>query len=445
MNRDRAARRLRRRRAATARAAAGGVAWAPARCGCTPTTRSRPRPAAMCRAAAAPPSASPAWSRAAASAASPSATASAAASLLEAEVVTADGAGAHRQCLHQSRPVLGAEGRRRRQPRRRHAAHAAHARAARSCSARRSARSRRSSDAAFRRLIERFVAFYRESLFNPHWGEQVALAAGQRAARSRWCSRASTRAQARGGVAAVPRLGARATGRRLHARCSRRSFSHVPARAFVGRRRSSSRTRRRSCCRRPARRLGDQRLLARRPRARPAGSCTATSRRGCRRRCCSRRGAAACRRAVRRARRHWGVALHFNKGLAGAPAEALAAARDTATNPAVIDAFALAISGAEERAGLPGHRRPRARPRRGARDAARDRAPRWASCARSRPTPGSYVSESNYFEADWQQRVLGRELRAAARGEGPGTTPTACSSSTTASAARTGAPTASRG
>jgi hypothetical protein len=31
------------------------------------------------------------------------------------------------------------------------------------------------SDAAFRTLIARFVAFYRESLFNPHWGEQAKL------------------------------------------------------------------------------------------------------------------------------------------------------------------------------------------------------------------------------------------------------------------------------
>ena len=39
--------------------------------------------------------------------------------------------------------------------------------------------------------------------------------------------------------------------------------------------------------------------------------------------------------------RHWGMSLHFNKGLAGAPAEEIAAARDTATNPAVLGAFAL--------------------------------------------------------------------------------------------------------
>ena len=46
------------------------------------------------------------------------------------------------------------------------------------------------------------------------------------------------------------------------------------------------------------------------------------------------------------AAKHWGVSLHFNKGLAGATPDAIATARDTAMNPAVVDAFALAISGA---------------------------------------------------------------------------------------------------
>ena len=45
--------------------------------------------------------------------------------------------------------------------------------------------------------------------------------------------------------------------------------------------------------------------------------------------------------------RQWRITLHFNKGLAGAPAEDVAAARDTATNPAAADAFALAISASE--------------------------------------------------------------------------------------------------
>src|SRR5207248_1714949 len=38
------------------------------------------------------------------------------------------------------------------------------------------------------------------------------------------------------------------------------------------------------------------------------------------------------------------LALHFNKGLAGAPPEAIAAAKDTAMNPAVLTAFALVIA-----------------------------------------------------------------------------------------------------
>jgi hypothetical protein len=42
--------------------------------------------------------------------------------------------------------------------------------------------------------------------------------------------------------------------------------------------------------------------------------------------------------------RYSGVGLHFNKGLAGAPPDAIADAKDTATNPAVLTAFALAIA-----------------------------------------------------------------------------------------------------
>jgi hypothetical protein len=54
------------------------------------------------------------------------------------------------------------------------------------------------------------------------------------------------------------------------------------------------------------------------------------------------------------ASRHWGVALHFNKGLAGASPEAVSGARETATNPAVLDAFALLIAGAEGPPAYPG-------------------------------------------------------------------------------------------
>jgi hypothetical protein len=52
-----------------------------------------------------------------------------------------------------------------------------------------------------------------------------------------------------------------------------------------------------------------------------------------------------------------GFLAHFNKGLAGASAAEIEAARDTATNPDVLDAFALLITGSNDRAfpGVQGH------------------------------------------------------------------------------------------
>jgi len=58
------------------------------------------------------------------------------------------------------------------------------------------------------------------------------------------------------------------------------------------------------------------------------------------------------------ASRHAWFELHFNKGLAGAPPEALERSKDTATNPAVLNAFALAIAGNAQGPaypGIPGH------------------------------------------------------------------------------------------
>ena len=105
------------------------------------------------------------------------------------------------------------------------------------------------------------------------------------------------------------------------------------------------------------------------------------------------------------ASRHWRVALHLNKGLAGAPPPAIEAARDTAMNPAVLDAFALAISGAEGPPawpGLPGHEPDVAAAR-------RDR----AAVGRAMDelvqvgAAGAYVAESDFFAADWQGAFWG--------------------------------------
>jgi FAD/FMN-containing dehydrogenase len=106
------------------------------------------------------------------------------------------------------------------------------------------------------------------------------------------------------------------------------------------------------------------------------------------------------------ASRHWGVALHVNKGLAGARPEVLAAARDTAMNPAVADAFALAISGAEgppAYPGIAGHEPDVAQARRRAAAVARA----MDTLRRAAPDTGSYLAESNYFEPRWQQAFWG--------------------------------------
>jgi FAD/FMN-containing dehydrogenase len=106
------------------------------------------------------------------------------------------------------------------------------------------------------------------------------------------------------------------------------------------------------------------------------------------------------------ATRSWSVSLHFNKGLAGAPAEEIAAAKDTATNPEVLNAFALAIIAGEGEPAFPGiaeHEPDLA--------LARSRAIRineaMNELLKVAPNAGSYVSESSFFEENWQQSFWG--------------------------------------
>jgi FAD/FMN-containing dehydrogenase len=107
------------------------------------------------------------------------------------------------------------------------------------------------------------------------------------------------------------------------------------------------------------------------------------------------------------ATRHWSMSLHFNKGLAGAPAEAIEAARQTATNPAVLDAVALIISAAEgppAYPGLPGHEPDVAAARSHAE--AIDNA--MHEVRKLLPGTGSYLAESDFFEAGWQDSYWGQ-------------------------------------
>lgn len=104
--------------------------------------------------------------------------------------------------------------------------------------------------------------------------------------------------------------------------------------------------------------------------------------------------------------RGYGLSLHFNKGLAGAPPEALAAARDTAMNPQVLDAFALAITGDSQPPafpGIPGHEPDINAARKNARICAEA----MRGLHRLVPGAGSYVSESDFFLKDWQHAFWG--------------------------------------
>lgn len=100
------------------------------------------------------------------------------------------------------------------------------------------------------------------------------------------------------------------------------------------------------------------------------------------------------------------VELHVNKGLAGAPAEVKESARQCAMNPKVADAFALAIvtaGGPPPFAGLPitppdmteAHRQA-------------ERVAKAASVIKGlSPQSGSYLSETDFFRGDWREAFWG--------------------------------------
>ncbi len=105
--------------------------------------------------------------------------------------------------------------------------------------------------------------------------------------------------------------------------------------------------------------------------------------------------------ALAAAGRLWSVELHLQKGLAGGSAEAIAATRGTAMNPAVLDAFALAIiagEGPPAFPGLPGHEPDLI----GARRHAGQIGKAMRELKKVAPATGAYGAESDFFEPQWQ-------------------------------------------
>ena len=101
------------------------------------------------------------------------------------------------------------------------------------------------------------------------------------------------------------------------------------------------------------------------------------------------------------------VELHFNKGLAGAPPEVIESAKGTAMNPAVCGAFALAIVADGQGPAVPRNSQSRARRCQGP-QSRRNRAPLHERTPRHRLRRRSlHVSESNFFEPDFEQSYWG--------------------------------------
>ena len=112
------------------------------------------------------------------------------------------------------------------------------------------------------------------------------------------------------------------------------------------------------------------------------------------------------------------VRLHFNKGLAGAPPEVNAAARHCATNPAVADAFCLAIvatGGRPPFPGIPGPKPDMATAHRNAEAVAQAAAELKAVA----PDAGSLYFGDRFLQKGLAPGLLGSALRAAQSDQGP--------------------------
>ncbi|HJU19629.1 MAG TPA: FAD-dependent oxidoreductase [Stellaceae bacterium] len=259
-----------------------------------------------------------------------------------------------------------------------------------------------SSDAAFRRLIDRFVAFYADALLNPHWGEIVVVRPGNRLDIQMVFQGLDRRQAAAVWQPLFDWIGG-----------SPRDFTVQPAPLILAI---------------PARNAWNPAYLREhlpalvrsddRPGASPDNIFWSANR--------AEAGhflfgfeslwlpvsllqanrQALLAEALFAASRHWPVELHFQKGLAGGAEAAVSATGETATNPDVSDAFVLAIiagEGPPAYPGLRGHEPDLAAARRQAHqiDLAMNALKRVA------PHRGSYVAESNFFEQDWRTSYWG--------------------------------------
>ena len=256
------------------------------------------------------------------------------------------------------------------------------------------------SDAAFRELIGRAMELYRDKLFNPHWGEQMRLRPDNTLELSMVCQGLTD-----GQVTQTWRPFFEGVNSAKDLKASDLTAGARPARPWwdvVARKKRGSRAM-----------ISDPRPGAPETHAWWSGDQdqvgafihgydslwlpAALLEDGRRERLVE---------ALFAASRQKKVEMHFNKGIAGAPAEAVAATRATATNPAVTKAFVLVIIADGERPAYPGLERP-AMDVDAARRSAHEIDLATAELRKIAPDSGSYVSESNFFNASWQREYWG--------------------------------------
>jgi FAD/FMN-containing dehydrogenase len=262
-------------------------------------------------------------------------------------------------------------------------------------------RVRAASDESFRRLIGEFVAFYGKSLFNPSWGEQVAFLPGnvldinmvfqgldQRQADDTWRPFIDA-------IAASPRDFSFISPPRIVANLARHWWHPDHLKLVPGLVLADPRPGESDANVFWASNLAEVAMVLHAYQSAwiPASLLCDDQQ-------------AELVDALFAATRHWEVVLHLSKGLAGAPRKAVNAAKDTAMNPAVADAFALLIcatAGPPAYPGIPDHE-PNVATGRAHADAV-GRA--MTEIRRFLPKVGSYVAESDFFEKNWWDSFWG--------------------------------------
>jgi FAD/FMN-containing dehydrogenase len=108
------------------------------------------------------------------------------------------------------------------------------------------------------------------------------------------------------------------------------------------------------------------------------------------------------------ATRQHGVSFHFNKGLSGATAQTLVRSADTATNPNVLKSFALAIVAGSGPPVWPGSNAPTPSPNPLVAKIGKAKVDAAVAALRAAaPGSGAYVNECDFFEPDWQRSFWG--------------------------------------